>query len=248
MIKLDWTTNPKLTPKSISEMALYPELKDELLFYEKNGDYPNLLLMGDTGTGKTTVARILAAVASSSNSIREIDCGQIKSDGQRGIKSFKEMILGSQTVTLDMVMKQGTEGSNKRVMILDEFHVLPTSKQSNLYKPIEMNTEVTKWIFCVNSEEKVEKPIKSRCSILYFTTCILHPKTEKLQFLSGTEMNKKEWQKELNNMGKIIEKKLDITIPDKVYDKVLSKDGNLIDARKFIQSLNRVYAMNSTSS
>ena len=57
-----------------------------------------------------------------------------------------------------------------------------------------------------------------------------------------------EWQKELTNMGKIIEKKLDITIPDKVYEKVLSKDGNLIDARKFIQSLNRAYAMDATSS
>ena len=245
MIKLDWTTNPKLTPKTISEMALYPELKEELLFYEKNGDYPNLLLMGDTGTGKTTAARILGNLPPNHKSM-EIDCGQIKSDGAKGVKSLKEWIVGSQTMSIDMVMEKGTGGHGKRVMILDEFHVLPTSTQSNLYKPIEMNTETTKWIFCVNSEDKVDKPIKSRCTILYFTTCLLHHKTGKLDFLADTEMNKKSWCEELTKMAKIVEKKLDINIADKVYERVLSKDGNLIDSRKFLQSLNKAYAMDAS--
>ena len=74
----------------------------------------------------------------------------------------------------------------------------------------------------------------------------MHHDTEKLTFVAGTEMNKKEWCEELTRMAKIVEKKLDITIPDKVYDKVLSKDGNLIDSRKFLQSLNKAYAMDAS--
>jgi DNA polymerase III delta prime subunit len=225
-------------------MALYPELKEELLFYEKNGDYPNLLLMGDTGTGKTTASRILGNLPPNHKSL-EIDCGQVKNDGAKGVKALKEWIAGSQTMTIDMVMNQGTGGHGKRVMILDEFHVLPHSTQCNLYKPIEMNTETTKWIFCVNNENAVDKPIKSRCTILYFTTCVLHDKTGKLEFLADTEMTKKSWCAELTRIGKIVEKKKGVKIPDRVYERVLSRDGNLIDSRKFIQSLNKAYAMDA---
>jgi DNA polymerase III delta prime subunit len=244
MIELDWTTNQKYTPKTIGEMALYPELKQELLFYEKNGDFPNLLLMGDTGTGKTTASRILGNLPPD-HRFMEIDCGQIKSDGAKGVKTLKEWIVGSQSVSIEMLMDQGANGRGKRVMILDEFHVLSASVQSNLYKPIEMNTANTKWIFCVNSEEAVKKPIKSRCSILYFTTCVLNDKTGKLEFLADTEMDKKSWCAELTRIGKILEKKTGYEIPDRVYERVLSRDGNLIDSRKFIQSLNRTYAMDA---
>jgi len=238
LIQLDWTTNPKITPKTISEMALYPDLKEELLFYEKNNNFGNLLMMGDTGTGKTTAARILGG-----RSAHEIDCAKIKSEGTKGAKTLKEWIVGSSTLSLEMVMEQGTTGNTKRVMILDEFHLLSTTLQSNLYKPIEDNTKTTRWIFCVNSEEKVEAPIKSRCDKVWFSSCILHPKTHKLIMDDTAGITQKEWQEELTRVGKIIEKKLDITIPDHIYEKVLSKDGNLIDARQFVRSLNKAYAM-----
>ena len=48
-----------LRPTSIDEMALYPALRDRLLFYQQSGDFSHILMHGGVGTGKTTAARIL---------------------------------------------------------------------------------------------------------------------------------------------------------------------------------------------
>ena len=64
----------KYRPSTLEEMALYPALREHLQFYVKQGSFPHLILHGDTGTGKTTAARILTS--GNGLDVIEYDCAQ----------------------------------------------------------------------------------------------------------------------------------------------------------------------------
>ena len=48
------------SPTNFDDMALYPELREFLSHYYESGDIPHVVFHGDTGTGKSTSAFILA--------------------------------------------------------------------------------------------------------------------------------------------------------------------------------------------
>ena len=54
-----WNLDPKLAPKSFSEMALSSDMREQLEMYFEDG-FAALLFVGDLGTGKTTSANIFA--------------------------------------------------------------------------------------------------------------------------------------------------------------------------------------------
>jgi len=54
-------------------------------------------------------------------------------------------------------------------------------------------------------------------------------------------MTEKEWHQELINSGNGYAEKLGITIPNSVYEKVLSITGNVVSGRAFIKGLSKEY-------
>ena len=211
----------KYRPSTLDEMALYPALREHLDFYVKLGSFPHLILHGDTGTGKTTAARILTS--GDGLDVMEYDCAQ---------DSTKETM---------MQLTKGTTFLNAfgstRVYIMDEFHDVDARVQKIFNKVMEDRADKFGWIFCVNDIDGVAPPIISRCKPLRFDVVAINSKSGKLHMLPYTEMKKGEWVDELCRVANLVAKKDGKTITDKQLETVASNNLNLVDVRTFIRGV-----------
>ena len=110
------------------------------------------LLTGSTGTGKTTLARILAKeVGSNGDDLKEINSADF-----RGIDTIRSIIRNA---------SYSPSVSKARVWILDEVHMLNGISQNALLKVLEDTPSHVYFILCTTDPQKLIKPIKSRCSL-----------------------------------------------------------------------------------
>lgn len=211
----------KYRPSTLDEMALYPALREHLDFYVKQGSFPHLILHGDTGTGKTTAARILTN--RNDLDVVEYDCAT------------------DNTKTAMMNLAKGTTFlmtfGPARVYIMDEFHDVDPSVQKIFNKVMEDRADKFGWIFCVNDIDGVAPPIISRCKPLRFDVVEINSKSGKLHMHAYTEMKKDEWVDELCRVSHLVAKKDGKTITDKQLEKVASINLNLVDVRTFIRNV-----------
>jgi len=168
----------KYRPQKFSEMGRTNEVADVLLKQIKSGKTAHAyLLVGPRGTGKTTVARILAKSlncekpkangdpcdkCSNCNSIKEgsfIDLIEIDAASNRGIDDIRDL--------KDKIRLAPTMGRNK-VYIIDEVHMLTTEAFNALLKTLEEPPTKTTFILCTTEEHKVPATIKSRCQTFKF--------------------------------------------------------------------------------
>lgn len=214
---IDWTR--KYRPQTFDEMALYPLLRKRLDFYAKTGDFSHLLMIGDTGVGKTTAARILGG-----EDCIEHNCAK---DGTK-----KDMFNIAKSITAKTLW-----GNKRRILIMDEFHEVPTGAQTIFNKTMEDDGERNTFIFCVNSIKDVAPPIVSRCLTLRFDAGILHPTTEKLLLHKHTGITKTEWITELKRVGALVAKKDGKTATQKQLNIVADNDVYIVDARRYLREL-----------
>lgn len=149
----------ELRPKSfdlvIGQDAAVKVLKHQLSLPSKQHSY---LFLGPSGTGKTTLAKIVA---------RELDCdpqaGVIELDAARhgDIDTIKE--------TIESLMYSPMKGTNK-MLILDEVHSVSSKAWQSLLKVIEEPPAHVFFALCTTEEDKVPKTIVTRC-----TVCNLKP-------------------------------------------------------------------------
>ena len=115
--------------------------------YIENNDVPHLLLHGDAGTGKTTLAKII---------VNAIDCDYlyINASDERGIDTLREKIRG---------FAASVGFKTWKVVILDESDYLTRDAQAALRNLMETFSKSTRFILTCNYPEKVIDPIQSRC-------------------------------------------------------------------------------------
>jgi DNA polymerase III subunit gamma/tau len=113
------------------------------------------LLCGPRGTGKTTIARIIASeLGASVNDTYELDAAS-----NRKIEDAREIREGLRTLPFD---------SKYKVYILDEVHMLTKEAWNALLKSIEEPPAHVVFILATTELEKVPETIVSRCQTFIF--------------------------------------------------------------------------------
>lgn len=118
-----------------------------------NNELPHLLFYGSAGTGKTTLAKILA----------------------NALDSQIMYINASDTNSVDMVREQisrfaSSVGFNRwKIVILDEFDFMTPNAMAALRNIMETYSKTTRFILTCNYVEKVIDPIQSRCQVFAIT-------------------------------------------------------------------------------
>jgi DNA polymerase-3 subunit gamma/tau len=132
------------------------------------------LLCGPRGTGKTTIARIIAtSLGTSANDIYEMDAAS-----NRGIDDIRDIRESVRTIPFD---------SQYKVYILDEVHMFTKDAWNALLKTIEEPPAHVIFILATTEIEKVPETIVSRCQ-----TFMLKKPTEAILASVVTRVAKQE--------------------------------------------------------
>lgn len=151
-VEADEPLHVKYRPKSLNDVigqdAVVKSLRDAM----KKATRPHAFLFtGPSGTGKTTLSRILAAgLGCSPANILEVDAAS-----NSGVDAMREV-----TSTLRY---QGFGDSPNRAIIIDEAHALSKTAWQSMLKPIEEPPAHVFFFICTTEAGKVPETIVTRC-------------------------------------------------------------------------------------
>lgn len=139
---------PRMLGEVVGQDAVIKALKANL----KASSRPHsFLFTGPSGTGKTTLSRIVAAeMGCDPGNVLEIDAAS-----NSGIDAMKEVLQG--------LRYQGFGQSPNRAYIIDECHALSKQAWQTLLKPIEEPPPHVFFFLCTTETGKVPETIVTRC-------------------------------------------------------------------------------------
>lgn len=151
----------KHRPKTIEEID-NSNVRDTIAKVLASNTIPHaLLLVGQKGTGKTSVARIIAAHLNKLDTpeAASADIVELDAASNRGIDEIKNLIREASFIPLS-----GTF----RVFIIDEAHMITNEGFNALLKTLEEPPASAVFILATTNVEKVPQTIVSRCVVVEF--------------------------------------------------------------------------------
>jgi DNA polymerase-3 subunit gamma/tau len=152
----------KYRPKSLKTMI---GNTDTIQSIKNMESFPHaILLSGESGTGKTTLGRIIAKMLKS----KGLDFVELDTSSFRGIDTIRE---------IRKKMEYKPLNSDARVYLLDEVHMLGTggsseknAAQNALLKALEEAPDHLYFILCTTNPEMLLGTIRSRCTSFHLST------------------------------------------------------------------------------
>jgi len=140
----------KYRPTNIDNYVGNENIKSTIKDYISQNDIQNLLFYGPAGTGKTTLAKLIA---------KNIDCDllYINASDERGIETIRDKVSGFASTMSFKSLK---------IVILDEADFLTIMAQASLRNVIETFSRSTRFILTCNYLERIIDPLQSRCQTL----------------------------------------------------------------------------------
>jgi DNA polymerase III delta prime subunit len=145
----------KYRPKKLEDIVLTEDEKQYFVSLKNKQEIPNLLFAGNPGTGKTTLAKVIA--------IDILDCQYlyINASDENGIDTIRSKVIGfASTKSLDGKLK---------LVLFDECDALTLDSQKALRNVIEEYSHNTRFIFTCNYLFKIIPALQSRCQIFNLT-------------------------------------------------------------------------------
>jgi DNA polymerase III delta prime subunit len=126
---------------------------EKVKIFIENGDVPHLLFYGPAGTGKTTLAKIIA------NSV-DADILYLNCSDENSVDTVRDKIK----------RYASTIGFRKfKIVLCDEFDYMTPNGQAALRNLMETYSKTTRFILTCNYVEKIIDPIQSRCQTFAIT-------------------------------------------------------------------------------
>ena len=168
-----WTE--KYRPESFDDVVGQDEIVGTIRgMLERDHDIPNIRMIGEAGTGKTTVAYLIGKALL--GDWFDMNFTEFNASNENGVDTIRRVIKSSLHQPLF---------TDTRVIFLDESDGLTPQAQNMLRKPLE-DRKSTRFILSANNDIFI-KPIRSRCIVFEFGKVKEDAIRDRLQYIADQE-------------------------------------------------------------